>query len=35
MIPRIYDTERVVRILGDDEKVSHATINQTARASGD
>jgi hypothetical protein len=28
MIPRIYDTERVVRILGDDEKVSHATINQ-------
>jgi hypothetical protein len=28
MIPRIYDTERVVRILGDDEKVSHATINK-------
>ena len=28
MIPRIYDTERVVRILGDDEKISHATINQ-------
>ena len=28
MIPRIYDSERVVRILGDDEEVSHATINK-------
>ncbi|MCP1679419.1 portal protein [Kerstersia gyiorum] len=28
MIPRIYDTPRVVRILGEDEKLGHAEINQ-------
>ena len=28
MIPRLYDTERIVRILGDDEKVSHTTVNK-------
>lgn len=28
MIPRIYDTPRTVRILGEDESVSHAKINQ-------
>lgn len=28
MIPRIYDAERVVRILGEDESVSSAVINQ-------
>lgn len=28
MIPRIYDAERVVRILGDDETVSSAVVNQ-------
>lgn len=28
MIPKIYDTERVVRILGEDETVSHTTINK-------
>lgn len=28
MIPRIYDTERVVRILGEDETVSHVAINK-------
>lgn len=28
MIPRIYDTERVVRILGDDETVGHIEINK-------
>ena len=32
MIPRIYDSERVVRILGDDEEVSHATINKPLAA---
>jgi DNA-binding protein YbaB len=28
MIPRVYDTPRVVRILGDDETVTHAKVNQ-------
>jgi len=28
MIPRVYDTSRVVSIMGDDEKVDHAQINQ-------
>lgn len=28
MIPRVYDTERVVRILGEDEKISHVTVNK-------
>lgn len=28
MIPNYYDAERVVRIMGDDGKLSHATINQ-------
>lgn len=29
MIPNYYDTERVVKIMGDDGKLSHATINQS------
>lgn len=29
MIPQIYDTERVVRILGEDDSEEHHTINQT------
>ena len=28
MIPRVYDTERVVRILGEDEKVRHVPVNK-------
>lgn len=28
MIPRVYDTDRVVRILGQDENVSHVPINR-------
>lgn len=31
MIPRIYDTERVVRILGEDGAESYKTINQSVR----
>lgn len=28
MIPRIYDTERVVRIMGEDQSLSHAPVNK-------
>jgi hypothetical protein len=28
MIPKLFDTERVVRLLGEDEKVTHAAINK-------
>lgn len=28
MLPRVYDTERMVRIVGEDEEVQHVTINR-------
>jgi hypothetical protein len=28
MIPRVYDTQRVVRVMGDDDAVKHETINR-------